>query len=193
MPVNPPQPNMYNPQPYYGNIGGMNRLAAMGAQAGSPYFQFTGRPNINQGDVLSALQQQFGGRGGMFPGLTSRGMYAAGGTSSESSPFGAFGGGGGANPINDPSSIWYRDPTGYNAYAAAQKQKMTGGAQPWTDPNSEWYGNEGGYRSYLTQQQGISSGTAQQRLDEMAHRGMTWNPLSRSWTVPTPQPTGGVR
>lgn len=178
MPVNPPQSNIYNPQPYYGNTGSMNRLSAMGAQAGSPYFQFTGRPNINQGDVLSALQQQFGtpyggpnpGQGGMFPGLTTRGMYASG---LSNNPWGLSSGGGGGY---DPNASRYA-------------------SSPWLDPNSSWYGNEGGYRQYRTANQGAATmgaeaGAAetQQRLDQLAHPGMTYDPFTKQWVLPGSRP-----
>jgi hypothetical protein len=162
MPQNPSQPNAYNPQPYYGNIGGLNRLAAMGAQAGSPYFSFTGRPNVNQGDVLSALQQQFGGYGGggggMFPGLTRRGMYASGATSSESAPWmgGSDYGGGGPN---DKSLAW-------------------------NDPMSPWYGNQRGYREYSTNQGTTAALGAQRTLEAMQHPGMEFDPTTGKWKVP---------
>jgi hypothetical protein len=175
----PSQSNSYNAQPYYGNVGGMSRLAAMGAQAGSPYFSFTGRPNINQSDVMSALQSQFGsssssGGGGMFPGLTGRGMYASGQTSSES----MAGGGGGADPSSDPSSIWFNNWQGYQEYKKAQAAKLTSSGQPWLDPTSEWYGNEEGYRNYNTEKSRMDLGA-------LTHPGWVYDAFTKQWHSPS--------
>jgi len=207
------QQNRYN-VPSYGNMASLNRLSAMGAQAGSPYFQFTGRPNIDQNDVMTALNDKFGAfsggsGGGFFPGLSGRSAAASG-----------------PSAVNDPSSIWYQDPTGYGAYTAAQKRIATGGndptmdpsspwyndpngyatyrksqesiltqggRNPWEDPTSQWYGNEAGYRAQQAAGSSASSVTSaenQARLDQFAHPGMVL--YHGQWVYPySTNPTSG--